>query len=100
MIATYKFVLGVLFIQSVLCFSLKNDIDPNLYLVKVTDPDAICLDGSPAAYYISKDGDPKKILLAFEGGGWCTGANSISETLDDCLSRSKNGLGSSKDYPN
>lgn len=99
MIATDKFVLSVLFIQSVLCFSFYNAIDPNLYLVKVTDPDAICLDGSPAAYYISKDGDPKKILLAFEGGGWCTGSD-ISGTLDDCLSRSKNGLGSSNSYPN
>ncbi len=32
-------------------------------LVKVTDPDALCLDGSPAAYYVSTTGDPKKIYL-------------------------------------
>jgi hypothetical protein len=39
--------------------------DPRLYLTKVTDPDALCLDGTPAAYYISKDGDPSKIYLEF-----------------------------------
>ena len=73
--------------------------DPKLYLTKVTDPDALCLDGSPAAYYISKDGDPNKIYLEFEGGGWCWGINSISATLDSCLQRSKTDLGSSSAYP-
>lgn len=95
---TYKVLLVVLFISAVFSFSVKAAADPKLYLVKVPDADALCLDGSPAAYYISKDGDPKKIYLEFEGGGWCTGSNSISETLDDCLSRSKTNLGSSKAY--
>jgi len=87
-----------LFIHSVFSFSLQTATDPNLYLVKVTDPDALCLDGSPAAYYVSKDGDPKKIYLQFEGGGWCTGYDSINQTLDDCLSRTKTGQGSSTSY--
>lgn len=56
------------------------------------------MDGSPAAYYISRGGDPKKIYLEFEGGGWCTGVNSISETLESCYQRSKTALGSSKNY--
>ena len=77
----------------------QQDADPNLYLVKVTDPEALCLDGSPAAYYISKQGDPKKILLEFEGGGWCWGVNSISETIESCYQRSKTDLGSSSNYP-
>lgn len=59
----------------IICFALFTCIalsipqptatDPKLYLTKVTDPDALCLDGSPAAYYISKDGDPNKIYLEF-----------------------------------
>ena len=60
MSSTYKVFLSVLFVHSVLSFSLQTATDPNLYLVKVTDPDALCLDGSPGAYYVSKDGDPKK----------------------------------------
>jgi len=79
-----KFLLSVFFIHSVFSFSLHTAKDPNLYLVKVTDPDALCLDGSKAAYYISKDGDPKKIYLQFEGGGWCTGSDSINQTLEEC----------------
>lgn len=61
--ATYKVLLTVLFTQAVFSFSLQTVTDPKLHLVKVTDLDALCLDGSPAAYYISKDGDPKKIYL-------------------------------------
>lgn len=61
--ATYKVIFVVLFIQSVFSYSLQTATDPKLHLVKVTEPDALCLDGSPAAYYISKDGDPKKIYL-------------------------------------
>lgn len=58
---------------------------------------ALCLDGSPGAYYLSQ-GDPNKILLSFEGGGWCGGVD-LSSALEDCYQRSKTGLGSSKDYP-
>jgi len=43
------------------------------------DKSALCLDGSPGAYYIYK-GDPAKVLLFFEGGGWC-GDNDLSSTL-------------------
>ena len=33
-------------------------------LVKLTDPNALCLDGSPGAHYLSK-GDPDKVILYF-----------------------------------
>lgn len=55
----------ILLIQAVFSFSLQSAKDPNLYLVKVSDPGALCLDGSQAAYYVSKDGDPNKIYLQF-----------------------------------
>lgn len=96
---TNQVVFCVLLIHAVFSTSLKTDSDPNLYLVKVTQPDALCLDGSPAAYYISKEGDPKKIYIHFEGGGVCFGPDSINQTLDRCFQRSKTDQGSSISYP-
>merc|ERR1719183_1221361 len=55
---------------------------------------AQCLDGSPGAYYLQKGtGDGvNKWYIHHQGGGWC-------ESMDDCLSRSQGGLGSSKGFP-
>lgn len=49
---------------------------------------ALCLDGSPAGYYLHA-GDPAKWIVAWQGGGWCW------DELD-CLSRANSSLGSSK----
>jgi hypothetical protein len=65
--------------------------------VLLKNPDALCLDGSPGAYYISKGTSPEKIIVYFEGGGWC-GAKDLATTLESCYQRSKGGLGSSKNY--
>jgi len=65
--------------------------------VLLTDPNAKCLDGSPGAHYLYQ-GDPTKILIFFEGGGWC-GASDLSTTLESCYQRSKGALGSSLSYP-
>ena len=60
---------------------------------------AVCLDGTPAAYYIRQPSLPssggassKQWYLHFEGGGWCV-------DLASCLVRSSGLLGSSKTYP-
>jgi len=55
---------------------------------------AACIDGSPPAYYFRAGyGDGiNKWQLHHEGGGWCV-------SLSDCLSKTKVGHGSSKDYP-
>ncbi len=55
--------------------------DSNLQLIKLDDPAALCLDGSPGSLYISTDGDPKKIYLEFEGGGWCDGPHGVQEII-------------------
>ena len=34
-------------------------------------PDAKCLDGSPAGYYLRAGSNTSKYLIFFEGGGWC-----------------------------
>jgi hypothetical protein len=45
----------------------------------LADSSAKCLDGSQGAYYIS-NGEPSKVLIFFEGGGWC-GDNDLSSTV-------------------
>ena len=47
-------------------------IEATFNLVKLTNYQALCLDGSHGAYYLYK-GDPTKVILYFEGGGWCGG---------------------------
>lgn len=66
--------------------------------VVLDDPAALCLDGSPGAYYISKGEAPERVLIVFEGGGWC-GNRDLSSTTESCYQRSKGRLGSSIDYP-
>lgn len=56
---------------------------------------AVCLDGSPGAYYIREPMTPSPTngwMVFNEGGGWCNGPQ-------NCYDRSLTGLGSSKDYP-
>lgn len=62
-------------------------------------PTAVCLDGSPGAYYISEGtGENRnKVLIYFQGGGWC-GSDDLSTTLESCYQRSLSDLGSSKNY--
>lgn len=36
-----------------------------------TDPEAKCLDGSPAGLYVHEGGDKSSILMYFVGGGAC-----------------------------
>jgi ribosome maturation protein SDO1 len=58
-------------------------------------PDAPCLDGTPSTIYVKPGvgADASKLILFWEGGGWCA-------SLLDCLARSKTPLGSSASYPN
>lgn len=63
----------------------------------IKNPDALCLDGSTAAYYILRGSDPSTIILYFDGGGWC-GASDLALTIEKCYQRSKGDLGSSKNF--
>jgi hypothetical protein len=65
--------------------------------VVLIDPAALCLDGTLVAYYINQ-GDPNKVLISFEGGGWCYGLD-LSSTIEDCFQRSNTDLVSSGKYP-
>lgn len=57
------------------------------------DKGAVCLDGSPGAYYMEPGHGPstRKWMIHLQGGGWC-----VNE--QDCVGRSKGGLGSSAGY--
>jgi hypothetical protein len=58
-----------------LCFSLliihTFSLESLFDLVMLNSTSALCLDGTPAGFYISQNGDPKKIYINFQGGGWC-----------------------------
>jgi len=54
-------------------------------------PLARCLDGSPARYYLSK-GDPSRVFVFFEGGGFC-------DDLAACQARARTRLGSTAGDP-
>ena len=76
------------------------EVPGNWTLVKMTEAvakGAVCLDGSPGAFYIRSPLRPdprgKNAWVVFmEGGGWCF-------TDSNCYSRSLGDLGSSKGYP-
>jgi len=54
---------------------------------------AVCLDGTPSAYYFlpGTGTGARKWYIHHEGGGWCS-------SFGDCYGRSLGALGSSKDY--
>jgi len=82
-----------------ICLSLAISLcQDKMNLVLLDDPSAICLDGSPGAYYYVRGSDPSTIVLYFEGGGWC-GDRDLSSTIENCYQRSKTNYGSSKHYP-
>lgn len=61
------------------------------YLQNAVAKGAVCLDGSPPAYHMSKgfDAGINNWLVHFEGGGWCN-------NVTTCLDRKNTRLGSSK----
>lgn len=82
-------------------FAQTVAMDGDWTLVKLTaaaqTAGAVCLDGSPAAYYIrapmnKSASDVDSWVVFMEGGGWC-GSDA------NCLSRAKTPLGSSTTYP-
>ena len=54
-------------------------------------PTALCLDGSPGAYYSYHQENVDKWLIYIEGGAWCF-------TAESCAERAQTPLGSSKSY--
>ena len=63
-------------------------------------PEARCLDGSAAGYYLRKaSGASENYIFFFQGGGWCYDQKcnaTYAGTIADCQKRSTGSLGSSK----
>nr|GLL36844.1 pectin acetylesterase 8-like isoform X3 [Ipomoea trifida] len=57
----------------------------------INDKGAVCLDGTPPAYYLDQgDGDGiNNWVIYLQGGGWCS-------TVEECVDRSQRYFGSSK----
>jgi len=70
---------------------VAQNIGSRLYFI--SNINSLCIDGSPAAYYLNKGygSGLKSWLIYFEGGGWCYNIN-------QCADRAINGAGSSKNY--
>jgi len=67
-----------------------------------TNNGAVCIDGSPAVYYLGKTNSSESLnkwVVYFEGGGWCShNTNAAGTGFDSCLARSTTTLGSSSTY--
>ena len=88
----------LLFILLVVLIFVKGENKPYRKVMHgVQAKEARCLDGSPAAMYIS-DGDPKNMLVYFVGGADCSAGDLVS-TLYSCWQRGKMHLGSSLYWP-
>lgn len=58
-------------------------------------PFALCLDGSPGAYYMRPGAESKKVFIHLQGGGWCSSVGNASEfDSDDCERRAQGKRGS------
>lgn len=73
-----------------------SSVGSNVYkkVIPNYNPEARCLDGSPAFLYVSEGSDLNNIMIYFLGGGDC-GSINLEATLDKCYERSKGLFGSS-----
>ena len=42
-----------------------------LDLVRLNDPNAVCIDGSQAGFYVNQSPDSKVWIVHLQGGHWC-----------------------------
>lgn len=92
----YKMMKSLIFAACAAAVAASSAPPPNVgkifYLTDAAkNQGAVCLDGSPAAYYYAPGIESTKFYIHQQGGGWCT-------SDDDCFGRSKTNLGSSKNY--
>lgn len=84
---------ALLFVLCPLHSAAASETPTSLHLLK-SYPDATCLDGSPAAYYLREGSgsNADKWAFSLEGGGECV-------TQSECDDRKNGNLGSSANYP-
>ena len=87
MISSFKTLLCLLALLS-LCLSQFKKVVHN------TDPEALCLDGSPAALLVHQGSQPENILIYLIGAGSCA-EQTLEKSLDACVRFTKTSFGSS-----
>lgn len=75
-----------------LCLTKEDELYQRV--TNYLDPEAKCLDGSPATFYLHEGGQSDKFIIYFMEGGLCYGED-LSSTIEDCYQRSQTYLGSS-----
>ncbi|XP_055823411.1 pectin acetylesterase 8-like [Solanum dulcamara] len=81
---------------TILLGDVGHGLDINITVLDTaTTQGAVCLDGSPPAYYFDRGFDTglSNWIIFLEGGGWC-------ESISDCQSRTTTDKGSSKNMKN
>lgn len=56
-----------------LAFSVVAEDELYNKIIHYTDPDALCLDGTPPLLYVHEGTDKNRFLIFFMGGGLCSG---------------------------
>ncbi|XP_060207981.1 pectin acetylesterase 11-like [Lycium barbarum] len=86
------FMLALLACLAVLCTTVLGARIVNITILEsATDQGAVCLDGSPPAYYLDRGFDTgiSNWIIFLQGGGWC-------DSIPDCQGRATMDIGSSK----
>jgi len=86
----------VLLVTACDCLEPHRPSQSSIVALKVEiqgDPAAVCLDGTLPAFYLWEGAESKRFTIHHEGGGWCG-------SLEDCATRSRGSLGSSRSWPN
>eukprot|EP01084_Bolivina_argentea_P003290 6168_1 len=89
--------------STLVCSAVDDNIGYSVLLTEAaTNKGAVCLDGSPARYYINPSStNPYKFAMFIQGGGWCSGLyNSNGDGFDSCWDRTHERFGSTKNDPN
>lgn len=87
-----KIALSLIYFVSLPSISNSNEWNLNL-LDNSKWPKAVCLDGSPGAYFVREGtGQPENVFFYMQGGGWCLTRGKGEWT--SCLLRSRTSLGS------
>ena len=88
-------------LKFILCFlalsffvSVHSQETPYKKITPKFDPEAQCLDGTPASLYLNEGKEKDKFFIFLSGGGICAGLEP-NQTIEECYKRSKTFRGSS-----
>ena len=83
----------LMWLLHVACLHAEQPVYTLKLLSSTKYPDARCLDGTMAGYYVgpTSGNNQSRWIIHLQGGGWCT-------SLDDCAARAGTHYGSSRSW--